>query len=130
MSHMRRATGNIACQDCGSLTSTPRKGLCFACYQRQLRGTALPAGAICAHCGDRRRPVLRWSSIGQARAVLCGNCVLLARRLKPRPASAEELLQRLGRETWTEDEREGYLLPTSMEVDTDALAREITSKAV
>lgn len=130
MFYMRRATCNTACKDCGSLTSTPRKGLCFACYQRQLRGTALPAGAVCAHCGEQRRPVLRWSRVGQARAVLCGNCVLLARRLKPRPASADELLERLGRETWTVEEREGYLLPTRMEVDTDALAKEITSKVV
>jgi len=124
---MRRATGNIACEHCGSLTSTPRKGLCFACYQRQLRGNELPAGAICAHCGEPRRAVLRWSSVGRARAVLCGNCALLARRLKPRPTSNEDLAQRLGRAEWTERERVGYLKPRPAlgEVDLDALVAEI-----
>jgi len=101
--------------------------MCFACYQRQLRGTALPQDARCWHCGDRRRPVLKWSAAGQGeRVVLCHNCAAMARRLKPKPKGTADLLVRLEREVWDDDRRQRLLSPRKHDpVDIEALAAEL-----
>lgn len=43
--------------------------MCFACYQRELRGSGLPDNACCESCGIRDPLVLRVTPFG----VLCAN---------------------------------------------------------
>lgn len=59
----------IACSTCPRVTDSPRKGQCFACYQRGLRGAALPQAATCRRCGETDPLVLRVTPFG----VLCAN---------------------------------------------------------
>ena len=72
--------------------------MCRACYLRHWRGTALPDGAACACCHERRRIVLRWTRVGTARAVTCQNCGFIADKARPRPRSLDELRELLARE--------------------------------
>jgi|GEM_PF-2933438 len=58
-----------ACARCPRVTDSPRKGLCFACYQRDLRGSALAPDACCLRCGESDPLVLRVTPFG----VLCAN---------------------------------------------------------
>ncbi|MGZ3406588.1 MAG: hypothetical protein ACXVAN_09120 [Polyangia bacterium] len=75
-----------------------RRGMCRACYLRQWRGTALPDGAACVTCHERRRIVLRWTKVGATRAVTCQNCGFVADKARPRPRSLDELRELLKRE--------------------------------
>jgi hypothetical protein len=75
-----------------------RRGMCRACYLRHWRGTALPDGAACVICQERRRIVLRWTKVGAKRVVTCQNCGFVADKARPRPASAAELVALLNRE--------------------------------
>lgn len=59
----------VTCARCPRITDTPRRGLCFACYQRVLRNASLPADACCIQCGVRDPIVLRVTPFG----VLCAN---------------------------------------------------------
>jgi len=63
------AKQSVVCSRCPRTTDTPRLGLCFACYQRERRGTQIADGAACANCGETDRVVLRITSLG----VLCAN---------------------------------------------------------
>ena len=86
---MRRSTGNETarqCLACARPTTEPRKGLCFACYQRQGRGheTALE----CACCGVKDRRVLRRHRLGEDWSTLCANCSAIAGK---RPLTLEVL---------------------------------------
>jgi hypothetical protein len=65
--------------------------MCRACYLRHWRGTALPDGAACVGCKERRRMVLRWTRLGGARVVTCQNCGFIADKARPRPRTVEEL---------------------------------------
>ena len=54
--------------------------------------------------------MLQLVKLGQGRAVLCGNCSMLARRISPRPTGPQDALQRLGRYPWTDGQRANYRL--------------------
>ncbi len=82
-----------------------RRGMCRACYLRHWRGTALPDGAACAICRERRRIVLRWTRVGGARAVTCQNCGFIADKARPRPRTLAELEALLKRERRLSRER-------------------------
>ncbi len=82
---MSRFTGN-RCQICGKPTDKPRRGLCFACYQRQRRGHQL-AGP-CAICGLEDKRLLRRHQLADGLVVLCANHAALAGR---RQLSLDEL---------------------------------------
>jgi hypothetical protein len=86
------------CCVCRRPRSGLRRGLCRACYLRAWRGTALPEGAECAACPERRRAVLRWTQLGDERLITCHNCGFLADKMRPHPRTQEELRLRLGRE--------------------------------
>jgi NMD protein affecting ribosome stability and mRNA decay len=68
---MRKTTGRqpITCSKCPRITDQPRKGLCFACYQREWRNAALPENACCQRCSETDPLVLRVTPFG----VLCAN---------------------------------------------------------
>lgn len=68
---MRKTYGKqpVTCAKCPRLTDQPRRGLCFNCYQRERRGSALELGAACAECGEDDPIVLRVTPFG----VLCAN---------------------------------------------------------
>ncbi len=68
---MRKTFGKqaVTCSKCPRITDCPRKGMCFACYQRELRGSGLPDNACCIACGIRDPLVLRVTPFG----VLCAN---------------------------------------------------------
>ena len=53
--------------------------------------------------------MLQLVKLGQGRAVLCGNCSMLARRISPRPTGPQDALQRLGRRPWSAGQREAYM---------------------
>jgi len=59
----------VACTDCPRLTTSPRKGRCFACYQRIRRGIAAPPGSKCRRCKETDLLVLSVTKFG----VLCLN---------------------------------------------------------
>ena len=82
-----------------------RRGMCRACYLRHWRGTALPDGAACTICHERRRIVLRWTKVGGTRAVTCQNCGFIADKARPRPRSLDELAALLKRERRLSRER-------------------------
>lgn len=82
-----------------------RRGMCRACYLRHWRGTALPDGAACVVCRERRRMVLRWTRLGHGRVVTCQNCGFIADKARPRPRTLEELEAILTRERRRERER-------------------------
>ncbi len=82
-----------------------RRGMCRACYLRHWRGTALPDGAACVICSERRRMVLRWTRVGGERVVTCQNCGFLADKARPRPRTVAELGRVLQRERRQERER-------------------------
>jgi NMD protein affecting ribosome stability and mRNA decay len=63
------AKQTVICRTCPRATDAPRHGLCFACYQRVRRGSALPAKAACEQCGETDRVVLRKTPHG----ILCAN---------------------------------------------------------
>jgi hypothetical protein len=91
-----------------------RRGMCRACYLRQWRGTALPEGAACAVCHERRRIVLRWTKIGGTRAVTCQNCGFIADKARPRARSLEELGELLRRERrLARERRRNYVVEPS-----------------
>jgi hypothetical protein len=75
-----------------------RRGMCRACYLRHWRGTALPDGAACISCRERRRIVLRWTKVGGERVVTCQNCGFVADKARPRPRTLDELRRILERE--------------------------------
>jgi NMD protein affecting ribosome stability and mRNA decay len=82
-----------------------RRGLCRACYLREWRGTALPDGAACAICDERRRIVLRWTRLADRRVVTCQNCGFVADKARPRPRTVDELRERMLRERRRSRER-------------------------
>lgn len=79
--------------------------MCRACYLRHWRGTALPEGASCVACKERRRLVLRWTKLGATRAVTCQNCGFIADKARPRPRTLDELRALLTRERRVARER-------------------------
>ena len=91
-----------------------RRGLCRACYLREWRGTALPDGASCACCKERRRIVLRWTKVGSARIVTCQNCGFVADKARPRARTVEELQARMLRERrLSRERRRNYVVEPS-----------------
>ena len=108
MFRMKVSHGTNHCVDCGAPVPGSRRQRCNACQIRRSRGATLPAGATCEHCGEGRRAVLQLVKLGQGRAVLCGNCSMLSRRLSPRPTGPQDALQRLGRRPWSAGQREAY----------------------
>jgi hypothetical protein len=91
-----------------------RRGLCRACYLREWRGTALPDGAACMICKERRRIVLRWTKLGSARIVTCQNCGFVADKARPRPRTVEELRERMLRERrQARERRRNYVVEPS-----------------
>jgi hypothetical protein len=88
-----------------------RRGMCRACYLRHWRGTALPDGASCVICHERRRIVLRWTRVGGTRTVTCQNCGFIADKARPRPRSLAELSALLKRERrWSRERRRNYVV--------------------
>jgi hypothetical protein len=83
------------CGECGAGAARLRKGRCDACYMRQYRRPAVEAGARCAGCGERRRPLLDSLRLGAETAVLCGNCALVLTRARPRVETVADLRDRL-----------------------------------
>ena len=110
------ARGGALCTICSRVPSASdsaglRRGMCRACYLRAWRGTALPDGAACALCPERRRMVLRWTRIGDVRVVTCQNCGFIADRLRPRPTDLDDLKERLARERRrARDRRRNYVI--------------------
>ena len=88
-----------------------RRGLCRACYLRHWRGTALPEGASCVACKERRRLVLRWTRLGGSRVVTCQNCGFIADKARPRARTLEELRLLLTRERrLARERRKNYVI--------------------
>ena len=83
------------CGECREPVARLRKGRCDACYMRVYRRGEPAAGARCAACGERRRPLLDLAKIGGVAEVLCGNCALVLSRSRPHIASVDELRRRL-----------------------------------
>jgi hypothetical protein len=84
---MTSFTGNIRrlaskverpCVGCARPTTHPRKGLCFACYQRARRGHVTQSE--CAVCGTRDRRVLRRHKLASGLETLCANDAAIAGR--------------------------------------------------
>jgi hypothetical protein len=94
-------------RDAGGRRVGLRKGLCRACYLRAWRGAALPAGAHCAVCPERRRALLRWTKLGEERVVTCHNCGFLVDHARPRPDSPEALERLLRRDRRGAERRGG-----------------------
>jgi hypothetical protein len=96
------SSAGLACAVCrksaDSLGVGLRRGMCRACYLRHWRGTALPEGAACVACQERRRIVLRWTRVGAERVVTCQNCGFVADKARPRPRTIAELKLVLQRE--------------------------------
>lgn len=68
----------VKCSACPRTTTEPRKGLCFACYQRDRRGhDRAKACAVCA-VGDPR--VLRRHKLALGFETLCANHSAIAGR--------------------------------------------------
>lgn len=112
------ATDPPACVVChksaDSLGVGLRRGMCRACYLRHWRGTALPDGAACVACRERRRLVLRWTRLGQGRAVTCQNCGFVADKARPRPRTLDELRAILERERRrARERRQNYVIEPS-----------------
>jgi hypothetical protein len=82
------------CAECRKASRRLRKGRCDACYMRLYRNGEPSAGASCAACGERRRPVLVMAEIGGTAEVLCGNCSLVLLRARPRIDTLAELIAR------------------------------------
>jgi hypothetical protein len=88
-----------------------RRGMCRACYLRHWRGTALPEGASCVSCKERRRLVLRWTRLGASRVVTCQNCGFIADKARPRARTLEELRTLLTRERrLARERRKNYVI--------------------
>ena len=62
------------------------------------RGAALPEDAKCQLCDEQRRPVLRWTKVGEQKILMCQNCGFLSDKVRPRATSIEELQARFDRE--------------------------------
>jgi hypothetical protein len=112
------ASAPLACVVCRKPADTCgvglRRGMCRACYLRHWRGTALPDGAACISCRERRRIVLRWTKVGGERVVTCQNCGFVADKARPRPATLDELELLLRRERRaTRERRRNYVIDTS-----------------
>jgi hypothetical protein len=110
-----RGTSPPACKVCrksaDALAVGLRRGLCRACYLREWRGTALPDGAACTICKERRRIVLRWTKVGTERIVTCQNCGFVADKARPRPRTIDELHDRMLRERrQSRDRRRNYVI--------------------
>ena len=75
MAHVRRrrGAGPVACGTCKRPTGEPRKGLCYACYQRERRGAVVNA---CAVCGLADARMLMFRTLADGEHVLCGNHAL------------------------------------------------------
>jgi NMD protein affecting ribosome stability and mRNA decay len=120
---------SIACKVCrksaDSLAVGLRRGLCRACYLREWRGTALPDGAACMICKERRRIVLRWTKVGSERIVTCQNCGFVADKTRPRPRTVAELHERMLRERrQARERRRNYVVdPTDPAERRNALRR-------
>ncbi len=82
------------CAECRLPSRRLRKGRCDACYMRLYRNGEPSAGASCAACGERRRPVLAMAEVGGDAVVLCGNCSLVLVRARPRIESLADLIRR------------------------------------
>ncbi len=107
---MQPSASELSCSECRSTSSPLRRGLCRACYLRAWRGTALPRGARCVACSERRKLVLRWTRLGESRVVTCQNCGFLADRARPRPRTIEALQERLARERRDRERRRNYVI--------------------
>jgi hypothetical protein len=54
--------------------------------------------------------VLRWTCIGEERLVTCQNCGFIADRMRPRPATIEELRARAKRERRLANRRRNFIV--------------------
>lgn len=75
---MIRSAGNRPCTACARPTAEPRRGMCFACYQRARRGHV--ASSACAVCATADRRVLRRHQLVDGWTVLCANHAAVAGR--------------------------------------------------
>ena len=108
-------TGTGSCTVCrksaDALGVGLRRGMCRACYLRHWRGTALPEGASCVSCKERRRLVLRWTRLGSSRVVTCQNCGFIADKARPRARTLDELRVLLTRERrLARERRKNYVI--------------------
>lgn len=108
----RSASADEACTSCRQVPRgcALRRGMCRACYLRAWRGTELPPDACCTACDERRRVFLRWTQLGDDRAVTCQNCGFLADKARPRVRTREELIDRLERERRRVERRRNYVV--------------------
>jgi hypothetical protein len=83
---MIRFPCNAVTCPCGRVTTSPRLGLCFPCYQRRRRGHT--TAAACAICPQRDRRVLRRHKLAGGMHTLCANHAAIAGR---RPLTLAEL---------------------------------------
>ncbi len=87
---MPRTRKPIPCSSCDTVTATPRRGLCNACYLRQRRGVLGEQCEIC-DCYDVR--VLRAVKLGDGETHTgCHNHAWLAERTRPRPLDLDQWL--------------------------------------
>ena len=122
---------------CRTCSKTPdasgaglRRGLCRACYLRAWRGAELPDDATCATCRERRRIVLRWTRVGAHKVITCQNCGFIADRMRPRPATVEELDDRLRRERRRGyDRRRNYIIDPIDPAERRTAARRVRRRA-
>jgi hypothetical protein len=96
----------VICTECGRSAARLRKDRCDACYMRLYRGGEIPEGACCAACGERRREVLVRAELGPAEEIVCGNCAVLLRRVRPRLLTIADLRARALRERRRSDRRD------------------------
>ena len=68
----------VACVRCTRQTEEPRRGLCFACYQRERRGHDV--SDACAVCETRDARVLRRHALVCGPSTLCANHSAIAGR--------------------------------------------------
>jgi hypothetical protein len=73
--------------------------------------------------------VLRWTRVGDEKVVTCQNCGFIADRLRPRPASPDELTARLRRERRRADRRRNYVIDSADPSERRLAARRVKRRA-
>lgn len=100
---VERAT--IACGSCGALVTELRRGRCWGCYTKWTEMRAVPRGASCAVCEERRRDNLRQTELHRRWVTLCHICAARTLKLAKVPSSMDGLRRLLLRERRETDRR-------------------------
>jgi hypothetical protein len=100
---VERAT--IACGSCGAQVTELRRGRCWGCYTKWAEMRAVPRGASCIVCTERRRDHLRMTELHRHWVTLCHICAARTLKLAKVPASIDGLRRALSRERRLDDRR-------------------------